>query len=119
MSLSKSRVLAVGLLTAGVGAAVVLPNAVPQLRNNVSLGVPGAFGETAPAEKAPPGEAGKKDEANPPKGAVRVQAPHTEVLVDKERGKVTVKAPHTDVRVDPDERRVQVRAPYVDLDIRW
>ena len=119
MSLSKSHLLAAGLVTAGVGAAVLLGNAVPQLRSALSLGVPGAVGETVPAEKAPPQAADKEDEASRPKGGVRVQTPHTEVNVDKERGKVTVKAPHTDVHVDPDKGRVQVRAPYVNLDIRW
>lgn len=119
MSLSKSHLLAAGLVTAGLGAAVLVGNAMPRLRSVLPAGVPAAVGETVPAAKAPPHAADKQDEASPPKGAVRVEAPHTEVSVDKERGKVTVKAPHTDVRVDPDKGRVQVRAPYVNLDIRW
>jgi hypothetical protein len=119
MSLSKSRLFAVGVVTAGLGAAALLVNAVPQLRSGLSLGVPGALGETAPVEKPPARAADKPADASQPKDAVRVEAPHTQVNVDKERGKVSVKAPHTDVRVDPEKRRVQVRAPYVDLDIRW
>lgn len=119
MSLSKSHLLAAGLVTAGLGAAVLLGNAVPQLRSVLPAGGPGAVGGTVPAEKAPPQAADKRDGASQREGGVRVEAPHTEVNVDKERGKVTVKAPHTDVRVDPDKGRVQVRAPYVNLDIRW
>lgn len=94
MSLWKPRLLALGLLATGLGAAVALANTLPQSR--------GAL----PA--APQPEAG-----------VRVEAPHTEVDVDTERGKVSVRAPYTDVRIDPDKGEVRVRAPYVDLDIRW
>jgi hypothetical protein len=119
MSLSKSSLLAAGLLMAGLGGAVVLGSAVPQLRGVLPVALPGAVGETVPAEKTPPQAADKGHEASSSTGAVRVEAPHTEVNVDKERGKVTVKAPHTDVRVDPDKGRVQVHAPYVSLDIRW
>jgi hypothetical protein len=50
---------------------------------------------------------------------VRVDAPGTNVRVDKERGKVRVQAPYANVKVDPDRGQVRVRAPYVDLDIRW
>ncbi len=118
MSLSRSHLSAVGLVALGLSAAVVLGSAVPQLRGVLSLAVPGAVGETAPAEKAPPKPAGKEDKAEP-EGEVRVEAPRTQVNVDKASGKVSVKAPHTDVRVDPEKKRVQVRAPFVDLDIRW
>jgi hypothetical protein len=116
MSLSKSALLAAGLVTGGLGAALL--GSVPQLRTVLLLGAP-AVGETVPAAKAPLQAADKPDAASPAKGAVRIEAPHTEVEVEKERGKVTVRAPHTDVRVDPDKGRVQVRAPYVNLDIRW
>ena len=119
MFLSRSHLLAAGLVTAGLGAAVLLGNAVPQLRSVLPDGVPDAVGETVPAAKTPPQAADKQDGASRPEGAVRVEAPQTEVSVDTERGKVSVKAPHTDVRVDPDKGRVQVRAPYVNLDIRW
>jgi len=118
MSQSKSRLLAVGTVTLGLGAAAVLASVVPQVRSALSLAVPGAVGETAPAEKAPP-KADKDEAATEPKGTVRVEAPHIQVNVDKERSKVVVKAPHTDVSVDPEKKRVQVRAPFVDLDIRW
>jgi hypothetical protein len=118
MSLSRSHLLAVGAVTLGLGAVAVVAGGVPQMRSVLSL-VPGAFGETAPAEKAPPKAAQNDDKATRPEGKVRVEAPHTRVNVDRERGKVVVKAPHTDVDVDPEKRRVQVRAPFVDLDIRW
>jgi hypothetical protein len=124
MSMSRSRLFAVGVVTAGAGAAVALGNALPQLLGALTP-VPAAIGETAPAQKAPPkapdkGE--KRDErgkAGEPKREARVEAPGAEVNVDDASGKVTVKAPQTDVRVDPEKGRVQVRAPYVDLDIRW
>ena len=113
MLLSKSRLFAVGLLMAGLGAAVVLGTALPQWRSAL------AAGATAPADKAPSDAAGKHDETGPREGGMRVEAPHAKVDVDKERGKVSVSAPHTEVSVDPDEGRVRVRAPCVDLDIRW
>lgn len=102
MPLSRSRVFAAGLLTAGLGTAAVLGWAVP-----------------APTQNAPLLVADKQEETKQPDGSIRVDAPSTEVEVDKERGKLSIKAPHTDVRVDPDKGRVQVRAPYVNLDIRW
>lgn len=123
MSLSRSRLVAVSLVTVGVGAAVALGNALPQWRSVLSP-VPGAIGETAPERKKAPDagvadERDKQEEANQARRGVQVEAPHTEVNVDKASGKVTVKAPHTDVRVDTEKGRVQVRAPYVNLDIRW
>jgi hypothetical protein len=118
MSLSRSRLVAVGTVTLGLAAAAALGSGLPQVRSALSIAVPSAIGETPPAEKAPP-KADKDEAAAEPKGTVRVEAPHTQVNVDKERGKVVVKAPHTEVNVDPEKKRVQVRAPFVDLDIRW
>jgi hypothetical protein len=82
-------------------------------------GAPGAVSTTEPAQASPLLVADKQDEGREPEGGVRVDAPHAQVDVDKQRGKVSVKAPYTDVRVDPDKGQVQVRAPYVNLDIRW
>jgi hypothetical protein len=106
-------------VTLGLSAVALLAGTVPQVRGVLSLAVPGAIGETAPAEKALPKAADKNGKAADSNGTVRVEAPHTRVNVDKEHGKVVVKAPHTDVNVDPEKKRVQVRAPFVDLDIRW
>lgn len=105
MSVSKMRHLALGLAAAGVMAAGLLA---------VAPGLRGAPRVEAAEQTAP--DAKPADENG---SGVRVQAPGTEVNVDKQRGKVTVRAPHTDVDVDPDQGRVQVRAPYVNLDIRW
>jgi hypothetical protein len=112
MPLSKSRLLAAGLLTVGLAAAAMFGHVVwPTAGLSAGKAV---LGETAPAETAD-----KQNEAKPAEGGVKVEAPHAKVDVDRDRGKVSVKAPYTDVQVDPDKGRVQVRAPYVNLDIRW
>jgi hypothetical protein len=115
MPLLKSRLIAVGLVAAGLGAAAAL--GVPHLSG--ALLAPSAVGGTVAAKSAPAPAADNRAEAKQPEGGMRVEAPHAQVDVDKERGKVSVKAPYTDVQVDPDKGRVQVRAPYVNLDIRW
>lgn len=125
----KSRMLASGLVVAGVAGAVALGFAAPQLSKGLFSGrTDGAplTDNKAPPVSGPVFVAEAKDEARAkvqaPRGEgskVHVAAPSTSVDVDKERGKVRVTAPHTEVRVDPDKGRVQVRAPYVNLDIRW
>jgi hypothetical protein len=105
MARPQLRLLTFGLAVAGVAAAGVLAVAGHDLRSGMR-----ATAEQA-APVAPP--------ADRQGGAVRVDAPGTQVDVDKERGDVRVTAPHTDVRVDPDKGQVSVRAPYVNLDIRW
>jgi len=113
--MSKSGFFVVALALAGLAGAAgfgyhatsrsdALPPATPEL-----------------TVKAPVVMADKQngDAASKEGSGLRVEAPQTEVNVDKERGKVHVRAPHTDVRIDPDKGRVRVRAPYVDLDIRW
>jgi hypothetical protein len=105
MSPSKMRLLAFGVAAAGALTAGLLLNVGHDLRSGARL---------AAAEPADP--AAKPAKAG---SGVHVDAPGTQVDVDKERGKVSVTAPHTDVQVDPDKGRVQVRAPYVNLDIRW
>ena len=114
--MSKSRLFTVAL-AAGVAGAVGLGY---QAYSRSDAMRPGAAGPQS-AAKAPLPVADKQKADAPSKdgSGVRVQAPATEVKVDKDRGKVHVKAPHTDVQVDPDKGRVRVRAPYVDLDIRW
>ncbi len=100
------RLFAFGLAAAGIAAAGLLTDAGQYLRN-------GAHADAA--EQAAPGA----KPADQHGGTIRVDAPGTQVDVDKERGNVRVTAPHTDVRVDPDKGQVTVRAPYVNLDIRW
>ena len=129
MALSKPRILALGLAVAGLGAAVALGYAAPQLGKSFfasGFGSRGALVDGARpdglqlvADKGtgPQATPGAKVDAGGPN--VRVDAPHTTVNVGKDTGKVAVTAPHTDVKVDPDKGRVQVRAPYVNLDIRW
>jgi hypothetical protein len=106
MSRSKVRILALGLLAAGAVAAGLFVSAGQDLRSGL---------RAVAAEPAAPAPT----PANQNASGVRVDAPGTQVDVDKERGKVSVTAPHTDVKVDPDAGRVQVRAPYVNLDVRW
>jgi CO/xanthine dehydrogenase Mo-binding subunit len=110
MSVSKTRLVVLGLAAAGavavgfsmgVGHDLRLEAAEPGIDAGPAAGAPDA---------KPAGRAG---------GDVRVDAPGTAVNVDKERGKVSVVAPYADVQVDPDKGRVQVHAPYVNLDVRW
>jgi hypothetical protein len=131
MSLFKSRLLVSGLAVAGLAGAVALGYAAPHLGRSLLQG--GAeqstlVKSTAPAdsmrvrvaEKAKDGVRVDAPGTQVETGRnVRVQAPHADVNVDKERGKVQVRAPYTDVHVDPDRGQVRVRAPYVNLDIRW
>ena len=105
MIIPRTRLVALGLATAvGLAAAGWLNAAEPPATK------PGGSAPVAEQDK-PAGQAAG--------GNVRVDAPGTQVNVDKERGKVSVTAPHADVRVDPDQGQVKVRAPYVNLDIRW
>ena len=104
MSQTSMRALAYGVAAAGAITAGLLFGLGHDLRGGPRL----EAAEPATPQAPPPGDRG-----------VHVDAPGTEVHLDKERGKVSVTAPHTDVRVDPDAGRVQVRAPYVKLDIRW
>jgi hypothetical protein len=106
MSRPKLRLFAFGLAAAGIAAAGLLAHTGPDLRSGARAD---AAEQTTPVAK-PSDQQG---------GSIRVDAPGTQVDVDKERGNVRVTAPHTDVRVDPDKGRVIVRAPYVNLDIRW
>jgi len=104
MSRPKLRLFAFGLAAAGIAAAGLLTHA--GLRGGARAD---AAELTAPVAK-PAEQTG---------GGIRVDAPGTQVDVDKERGNVRVTAPNTDVRVDPDKGQVTVRAPHVNLDIRW
>jgi hypothetical protein len=104
MSIPRMRLLAVGLAAAGLTAGWLNAAEPP-----AAAAKPGDAASVATAVQGKPAD----------EGGVRVDAPGTQVTVDKERGKVSVRAPHTDVRVDPDAGRVQVQAPYVNLDIRW
>jgi len=126
---SRSRLVASGLVGAGVIGAVALGFAAPHLGGNL---LPGgarhdALATAAPADAGPILVAEKQKDAkgNAPSPradggrGVHVEAPATDVNVDKQSGKLRVKAPHTDVNVDPDKGQVRVRAPYVNLDIRW
>src|SRR5262245_3336020 len=113
MSVSKVRLLALGLTAAGLVAAGALTNVGQAVRNGLQLNAaePVAGDPARVAEAAKPASRDDND--------VHVNAPGTQVSVDKASGKVSVTAPHTDVRVDPDKGQVRVRAPYVNLDIRW
>src|SRR5262245_23371731 len=115
--MSKPRLFTVALVVTGLAGAAGLGYHAYS-RGNV---LPPAAAAPEPMAKDPVLAADKQkaDTQNKEGAGVRVEAPSTEVSVDKDRGKVHVKAPHTDVRVDPDKGRVRVRAPYVDLDIRW
>lgn len=127
MSLSKSRLLFPGLAVAGLAGAVALGYAAPQLgRSLLPGGVQQGSLAAGPSDQTPLRVAEtQKATVDAPATQVetgrdvRVQAPHTDVSVDKERGRVQVTAPHTNVHVDPDKGQVRVRAPYVNLDIRW
>jgi hypothetical protein len=130
MSIFNSRLFVCGLAVAGLAGAVALGYAAPNLARSV---LPGAQQDTLVPATAHDGNASVRGAEQAKDGVrveapdtqvetgrnVRVQAPHTDVNVDKERGTVRVTAPHTNVHVDPDKGQVRVRAPYVNLDIRW
>lgn len=130
MSFFNSRLLVSGLALAGLAGAVVLGYAAPYLGRSVLPGAqqgtlvpattPDSSAPVQVAEKAKDGVRVEAPGTQVETGRnLRVQAPYTDVSVDKERGKVQVTAPHTNVHVDPDKGQVRVRAPYVNLDIRW
>jgi hypothetical protein len=114
MSVSKMRLVALGLAGAGAAVAGLFVGVGHDLRAGLRL----QAAETGAATGAEGGLPAAKP-ADQAGSAARVDAPGTAVNLDKERGKVSVAAPYTDVQVDPDKGRVQVRAPYVNLDIRW
>jgi ferric-dicitrate binding protein FerR (iron transport regulator) len=121
VSVSKLRLAAVGLAAAGAVALGWATNVGQTLRSDLQTSAAGIVsgnsevsGDRGAIRVAEREEPSKRTDS-----PVRVDAPGTQVDVDKERGKVSVTAPHTDVHVDPDKGRVQVRAPYVNLDIRW
>ncbi|MBX9590655.1 MAG: hypothetical protein K2X43_15210 [Hyphomonadaceae bacterium] len=127
MRLSKSRLVALGLAVAGLGAVAVARTELPGFGAASMLAQSSAVGAT-PSAVADTGKAGagKLDAEVAAPGAaaaagrtVRVDAPQTAVKVSGDSGKVAVRAPYTDVKVDPDRGQVRVRAPYVNLDIRW
>jgi len=123
MSILKPSVVVAGLVVA-LGAAVGLTSmGVTQVSKPKTLPEAGdAASKEAPADAAK-SSAGKADrpteKADKSDRSVHVEAPGTNVDVQKDTGRVRVKAPYTDVKVDPDKGQVRVRAPYVDLNIRW
>jgi hypothetical protein len=131
MQIRKRQLMAGGAAVAAAGVVAVLAySAVSQrglVHQNVDAATAGALSASAhesvtSAARERHDRTAQADRSNQraeADGAIHVDAPGTDVKVDKERGEVRVKAPYTNVHVDPDKGQVRVRAPYVDLNIRW
>ena len=105
-------VVGIGALAsvASVGLSQVAEPKAPRQATDVPADKPPIDQGTSPDRRSTVDTSGRN---------VQVNAPTTNVDVQKDTGKVRVRAPYTDVKVDPDKGQVRVRASYVDLNIRW